>query len=378
MFGKQITLFKLFGIDVRIDLSWLLIAILISWSLATAYFPFALPDQSAGTYWVMGIAGLIGLAFSIVAHEFAHSLMARRFEMDIRHITLFVFGGVAELEGEPPNAKAEFVVAIVGPLMSFAVAFGFYSVAHLIELLGSSAPAVAVATYLATINFALAVFNLAPAFPLDGGRVFRALLWRIKGDYVRATQIAANVGVLFGFLLMVFAMVNAFYGNLFIAIWFFLLGLFVRGAAVANLQFALDRGVLAAQKVARFMRHPVVTVPPELPVSTLIEEYFYSHLHKSFPVVDGDHLLGTVDIQSVQSRSPEERARLRVADLMHELNERDIIAANASAGDAIQRMRRSQRTRLYVTDGGRLVGVVSIRDLLELIDLHLRLDRHDR
>jgi Zn-dependent protease/CBS domain-containing protein len=378
MIGRQLTLFRLFGIDVRVDASWLLIAVLISWSLATAYFPYVLPDQSGAVYWVMGIAGLIGLAFSIVAHEFAHSLVARRFAMSIRHITLFVFGGVAELEGEPPNAKAEFTVAIVGPLMSFAVAAAFFAVSTGAETLGATKPTLAVFAYLTTINIALGVFNLAPAFPLDGGRVLRAVLWRIKGSYIDATRIAATVGEVFAFLLMAFALANAFTGNLFVAIWFFLIGLFIRGAAIANLQQVLNRDVLAEERVSGFMRTSIFAVQPDMSVESVIDDFFYRHLFKNFPVVSGGRLIGVVELRDVQALSTDERARLTVGDVMRPPDGQEVIAASATAAEAIQRMQRLNRTRLYVVESGRLVGVVSLRDMLNLLDMRLRLDRRSR
>lgn len=375
MTGRHITLFRLFGISVRVDISWLLIAVLITWTLAAGYFPMVLPDLTAVTYWWMGVAGLIGLAFSIVAHEFAHSLVARVFDMRIRRITLFVFGGVAELEGEPNSAKAEFLVAIAGPAMSLVVAVIFAMLGSVGEGLGAGAPFLTVLSYLATINVVLAVFNLIPAFPLDGGRVLRALLWRWKGDYVDATRIAAGIGEIFGFLLMGFALLNAFTGNLIGAIWFFLLGMFVRAAAIGNMEQALDRDVLGRRPIKRFMRQPVVGVPPDLPIDSLIDDYFYRYYFKSFPVVERERLVGTVDIRDVQAVSPENRAGLIVESVMRDLGREDAVALDATAADAIGLMRRSGRARVYVVDRGRLVGVVSLRDLLNFLDLRMRLDR---
>jgi Zn-dependent protease len=378
MFSRQITLFRLFGIDVRIDLSWLAIAVLISWSLATGYFPFVLPELSALTYWGMGVAGLIGLSVSIVAHEFSHSLVARHYDMRIRHITLFVFGGVAELEGEPTSAKAELAVAIAGPLMSVAVAAAFFILGGLLTVLAVGEPAVAVADYLGTINLILAGFNLVPAFPLDGGRVLRAWLWRAKGDYIGATRTAARVGEMFGFLLMTLALFNLFTGNLLGAIWFFLIGMFIRGAAVATFEQALDRDVLAKQPAAHFMRQPVIVVPAGLPVDALIDEYLFRYYFKSFPVADDGRLRGVVDIRDVQTVPAAERTGLTVADVMRAPDENDTIAADAPGIQALQQMRRAGRARVFVVEGGRLVGVVALRDMLNFLEFHMRLDRRGR
>jgi len=378
MFTRQITLFRLFGIDVRIDLSWLAIAVLISWSLATGYFPFVLPELSALTYWAMGVAGLIGLSVSIVAHEFSHSLVARHYAMRIRHITLFVFGGVAELEGEPTSPTAELAVAIAGPLMSAAVAVAFAVLSGFFSALAVGEPAVAVADYLAAINLVLAAFNLVPAFPLDGGRVLRALLWRAKGDYLGATRRAAAIGEMFGFLLMMLALFNLFTGNLLGAIWFFLIGMFIRAAAVANLEQALDRDVLAKQPASHFMRRPVVVVPSDLPVDALIDEYLFRYYFKSFPVADDGRLRGVVDIRDVQAVPAIERAGMTVADVMRAPDENDTIEADTPGIQALQQMRRAGRARVFVIESGQLVGVVALRDMLNFLEFHMRLDRRNR
>ena len=187
MFGRKITLFKMLGFAIRLDASWLIIAALIVWSLAVGVFPYQVPDLPIGTYWWMAIFGALGLFASVVIHEFFHAMVARRFGLDIKGITLFVFGGVAELEEEPPNPKAEFLVAIAGPLASVALGCIFYAFGIIAQ---ASWPieVLAVVGYLSSINWLLAAFNMIPAFPLDGGRVLRAALWYRWGNLVRATK----------------------------------------------------------------------------------------------------------------------------------------------------------------------------------------------
>ena len=226
MFANSIRLFRLFGFEVKLDASWLLLAVLIAWSLAVGYFPAVSPGLDTVTYWSMGIVGLFGLAFSIVVHELAHSLVARRFDMPIKGITLFVFGGVAEMRQEPTSPKGEFLMAIAGPLMSVAVAFGFgalawaFGGAAVSGAAGDGAPRidappfVLVLSYLSFINLLLAGFNLIPAFPLDGGRMLRAALWAWKGDILWATRIAAAAGSAFAFALMALGLFSVISGNL--------------------------------------------------------------------------------------------------------------------------------------------------------------------
>src|SRR5260370_11769367 len=186
MFGRRITLFKMLGFEVRVDASWLIIAVLIVWSLALGVFPNQVPGLPGASYWWMGILGALGLFGSIVVREFSHSVVARRNGLPMKGITLFVFGGVAEMEAEPPNAKTELLMAIAGPLASDAIGVVFYAIG------AAAAPTlpvelVAVVNYLAAINFILAIFNMIPAFPLDGGPGLRALLWQPSGNLLRPT-----------------------------------------------------------------------------------------------------------------------------------------------------------------------------------------------
>ena len=233
MFGRRLTLFRLSRFEVRLDASWIILAVLITWSLAVGYFPAQYPQLTTGTYWWMGAASAVALFGSIVLHEFAHSVVARRRGIPMRGITLFIFGGVAEMGGEPPSAETEFRMAIAGPIASAVigcVAYGIYWSAQdawPIEI-------AAVFRYLSWINWSLAAFNMIPAFPLDGGRVLRSALWRWTGSLTRATEIATRVGAGFGALLMALAVVQLIFGNVVTAMWWFLIGMFLRGAAQSS------------------------------------------------------------------------------------------------------------------------------------------------
>ena len=234
MFGRRITLFKIFGFAVRLDASWIIIAALVTWSLAAAIFPHTSPGLSAATYWWMGIAGAVGFFASIVVHELCHSLVANHYKLPMKGITLFVFGGVAEMGGEPQSPKIEFLMAIAGPLSSIAIGGLFYGLARGGAGLGWPGEALGVLAYLGWINWLLAVFNLIPAFPLDGGRVLRAAIWHFKGDLMRSTEIASKIGSGFGVLLMAFAIYQLFFGYFIAAIWYFLIGMFLRNASKAS------------------------------------------------------------------------------------------------------------------------------------------------
>ena len=208
MYPRQYPLFRLFGFQVQIDLSWLLIALLITWTLAAGWFPISYPGLSREMYWWMGITGAAGVFVSIVFHEFCHSLVARRFGLSIRGITLFIFGGVAEMEKEPPTPKSEFLMAIAGPLASFLLAFVFYQVHFLAASQEWPTFIIGLTSYLGLLNMMLACFNLVPAFPLDGGRMLRAVLWAWKNNQREATRISSQFGSGFGLALMIMGVLS--------------------------------------------------------------------------------------------------------------------------------------------------------------------------
>ena len=371
MFAHRVTLFELFGFKVHVDASWLLLAVLVVWSLATAYFPPVLPGYPIKTYWWMGVAGLIGLGVSIVVHELAHSLVARRFDMPIRGITLFVFGGVAEMEDEPTSAKGELLMAIAGPAMSLAMAIVFALLARIGAGVEAAAPAVAVADYLAAINGILAVFNLLPAFPLDGGRVLRAALWGWKGDFIWATRIAATSGGLFGLLMIALGLASAVSGNVIGGIWMFVLGLFLRAAAGGAVSRAVTRDVFAGSPVRRFMRRDPVTVDPDLSVERLVDDYVYRYYFKSFPVTSRGQLLGCVRLARVVETERERWPWQSVGSVMEPCTEDTIIGPDADASTALEQMQRTGQSRLLVTENGMLVGVLSLRDLLNFLSVRM-------
>lgn len=380
MFTQPVTLFKVFGFDIRLDASWLLLAILVTWSLAVGFFPQLRPGLTPGVYWSMGVIGLIGLAVSILLHELAHALVARRYDLPIRSITLFLFGGVAELREEPRSPSSEFLVALAGPVMSFALAGVLWLLVQAVgpgigqgagDLLG------VVAGYLAVINLLLATFNLVPAYPLDGGRMLRAALWGWKRDIVWATRIASLLGSGFGILLIVLGLMNVLQGSFLAGMWWFLIGMFVRSASAMALQQTVAREVLSGRPVSTFMRSEPVTVDPATTVDRLVSDYVYRHYYKSFPVVSGDRLLGWVAIDDVKRVPREEWGRIAVAELMRPAAEENTIGAGEDVGVALGRMRQSGLTRLLVVEGRRLVGVLSLKDLIGYLQIARDLgDRH--
>ena len=377
MFGRRITLFKMLGFEVRVDASWLIIAVLIVWSLAVGVFPNQLPGLSAAAYWWMGIFGALGLFGSIVLHEFSHSVVARRNGLPMKGITLFVFGGVAEMEAEPPNAKTELLMAIAGPLASIAIGVVFYAIG---AAAGSALPAeaVAVINYLAEINLILAIFNMIPAFPLDGGRVLRALLWRRSGNLLRATRTAASAGSIFGALLMAGGLVELFYGNFVSAVWWFLLGMFLRSVSAASYQRVLMQSVLEGEPVRRFMNPNPVTVKPDITVQDLVENYIYKYHHKMFPVVtDSQQLVGCVSTEQVKQMPREEWNQHSLREITQACSPQNTVSPDTDAAKVLSIMSREGDRGLVVVDNNKVVAFVSPQDLLHFLSAKLELEGQD-
>jgi Zn-dependent protease/predicted transcriptional regulator len=375
LFGPRITLFKLFGFEVRIDASWLIIAVLIAWSLAMGYFPRFYPGLTPANYWAMGIVGAIALFASVVFHELFHSLVARHHGMQMKGITLFIFGGVAEMGDEPPSAKAEFLMAIAGPFASVLIGFVCWGVWR-----GAKGawpvPVEGVFAYLSWINWLLAAFNMIPAFPLDGGRVLRAALWAWKKNLTRATRIASSIGSGFATLLILFAVYQLFVGDFIGAIWWFLIGLFLRNASQASYQQIVVRSALEGVPVSRFMKTDPVTVPPYLSLEELVEGYIYKYHYKMFPVVTGDehHLAGCVSTNELKDVPREDWARQSVQSVIKPCGRENTITPDTDAVAALSLMSQTGRSRLMVVDRGELVGVISLKDLLRFLSTKLELE----
>jgi Zn-dependent protease/CBS domain-containing protein len=375
MFEKRINLFKLHGFQVSIDPSWIILAILIAWSLSTGLFPFRVKNLSVQTYWLMGIIGAMGLFLSIIAHEFSHSIVARNYGMPMKGITLFIFGGVAEMGDEPPSPKAEFMMAIAGPLSSIAIALVFYGIYR--TGLGGvfSKPVVGVVGYLAWINFILAAFNLIPAFPLDGGRVLRSIIWAVKGNLRKATRISSNIGAGFGILLIVYGVFSILLANFVGGMWWCLIGMFLHGAAKNSYQQMVVRNALKGEPLERFMKPDPVTVNPSLSVDQLVEDYVYKFHFKMFPVVEnGSRLVGCVTTRQIKEVPREKWFEMKVGDIAVQCAGENTIDAGTDAVEALSVMHRSGNSRLMVVQNSRLVGVIALKDMLEWMSLKIDLE----
>jgi Zn-dependent protease/predicted transcriptional regulator len=375
MFGKRIPLFKLFGFRVSIDVSWFILAVLIIWTLSDSVFPSYFEGFSKVAYLWMGITGALGLFASIIFHEFCHSLVARRYGLPMRGITLFIFGGVAEMLEEPKSPKAEFLMAIAGPVSSVLLATGLYLIRMVGAWLAWPAPINNVLYYLVLLNFVLAVFNLLPAFPLDGGRVLRSILWAVRGNLRWATKIASQLGSGFGLFLIIMGVLRIVMGYGFVGgVWSALIGMFIRNASAMSYKQLLVRSTLGGEEIWRFMKTDIITVLPSISIGQLVNDYFYRYHFKMFPVCDGDLLLGCISTEQVKQVPREQWDDIAVGDIVKLCSAENTISPQASAVKALSIMKRTGNSLLMVVDAGRLVGIVTLKDMLKFLDLKIDLE----
>jgi len=374
VFGQRIKIFSLLGFEVRVDLSWIVLAVLVTWSLARGVFPDYFENLPERTYWFMGAVGALGLFLSIIFHELSHSLIARKFGISMKGITLFIFGGVAEMTEEAPDAKAEFWMAIVGPASSLLLGAMFFAVWRYGESAGWPVPAVGVLFYLAWINVALAVFNLIPAFPLDGGRLLRAVLWGFRKNLQWATRITSRLGSGFGILLIALGLYSIIQGQFIGGIWWFLIGMFVRSAAQTSYQQLLTRKALEGEMVSRFMVTNPVTVPPATSLQQLVDHYIYRHHFKMYPIVEDGRLTGCVTLRQLKEVPHDQWNRVTVREVARPCSPAMNIPPDTDALQALSIMNRTGSSRLMVVVGDRLVGIIALKDLLQFLSLKLSLE----
>ncbi len=361
---------RILGIPIGVNYTWFIALWVMAWSLATGYFPQTFPNLPASTYWAMGVVSALLLFASVLVHELGHAIAARRYGIRTRSITLFLFGGVAQIGREPPTPASELVVAAAGPLTSYLLSAFFWVIQH--AATGSALGAII--AYLALINAALATFNLVPGFPLDGGRVLRALLWRTTGNLDRATRIAARGGQIVAMGVIGLGVLAVVTGNFTNGLWLVLIGWFLDTGAQASYQQVVLREALGGVRVADIMSRDVHTVDPNLTVDQAIHDYFLRYKHGGFPVVWGDRLLGIVTLHDLKDVPKDQRATTIVRTAMTPLARLRTVRPTTSAYDAFARLAQNGIGRLLVVDeAGQLVGILTRSDLLHVMRIRTEL-----
>ncbi|HSG88777.1 MAG TPA: site-2 protease family protein [Pseudomonadales bacterium] len=374
----------LFGIEIRLDLSVLLIFALIVYSLANGVFPGWHPDWSAGLRW--GTALAAGLLFfaSLLAHEFSHSVVAQAYGIRVPRITLFLLGGVSELSAEPRTPRTEFLMAIAGPLMSLALGIvfsligmrvaGTQTAEALVEdqaaALAALSPLATMLLWLGPVNLMLAVFNMVPGFPLDGGRVLRALLWWLTGDQLRATRWASGTGRLFGWALMATGIFSVASGQGLGGLWLVLIGWFLSSAAQSSYTQLWLKQSLARLRVADLMRTHFETTTPRTPLTVFVDEQLLRGQQTLWPVLDGSGLVGWIRQADVARLSEADRMRLRVDDVMQTRESLETLTPDTPGDEAFGQLASAPEAPVAVLDGGEVVGLLGSADILRWLHLH--------
>jgi Zn-dependent protease len=361
---SSISLGRIFGIPIGVDFSWFLIFALLTWSLATSYFPAEFGSWPTAEYWLVGATTAILMFGSVLLHELGHSWVALRYRIPVRSITLFIFGGVAQIGAEPPSAAAEFWIALAGPATSFLLAAAF----GLLQLMaGGLAPLFALTKYLAYINGALGLFNLIPGFPLDGGRVFRAIVWGTSHDFHRATSIAANLGRIIAFLFILAGVWQIFTGDLGDGLWIAFIGWFLESAAASQLRQQTFQDMLANHRVSEAMHCDCSTVSPETTLEQLVREHVLASGQRCLIVEQFDRVIGLLTFHEIRRIPQPDWATTTAGQVMIPAERMKTIRPDAELVEALAQMDRDGVSQLPVLLDGKIQGILGRDDIINRI-----------
>ena len=369
-------IFRIAGIDINIHISWLIILVFLTFSLATGWFPITYPGSSTATYYLLGFIASILLFVSVLLHELAHSFVARSRGLQVKSIVLFIFGGVSNIEQEPQTPGIEFSMAFVGPLVSLLIGVVCYGLLLLVR--GTHSLIVPILSYLALMNIILGIFNLIPGFPLDGGRVLRSIIWKATGNFQTATNITTFVGQAFAYLIILWGILLFFAGNAFNGLIIIFTGWFLlTSAQSARSQSVLDtafRGVTVNQ----IMDTNVLTVPANISLQKLVDEYFLPRGLRSAFVMQGDQLAGLITLSDIRHVPRDQWPQTPVGYAMIPLERLHTITPQQNVKDVLPLMTGQDVNQLAVVQDGRLVGVLTREGILRSLEIrrNLGVDRN--
>ena len=376
-------LFRLWGIDINIDWSWIFIFLLITWNLAAGVFPQMHPNWNPVLTWSIAIVASLLFFASILVHELAHSLVAKSRGLPVHTITLFLFGGVSNIEREPESPATELIMAIVGPIASIALGFAFLLLGTLTTRRGISMDDLARANPISTlllwlgpINIAVGVFNLVPGFPLDGGRILRSLLWAATGSLKKASKLAARIGQAVAWIFIILGLSMAFgmrvplLGTGFTGgLWLAFIGWFLNNAAASTYQQVLIHDLLHGVPVTRLMRSNVPSVSPGASVSELVHSHMMNSDERCFPVIDQDQMIGLVCLEDVRRLPRNDWETTPVSRIMTPASRLELITPQADASEALNRLAAKDVRQVPVVQNGHLLGILRRRDILRYLQL---------
>jgi Zn-dependent protease len=363
---------RIFGISIGLDYSWFLILVLFTWALAASYYPTAYPTWSRAEYWIMGAVTALMFFVCVLLHELGHSVVAMRFQIPVRSITLFIFGGVSQIEGEPRSAGAEFWIAIAGPLVSGALAVVF---TLLRPAVAGVSPLLALTTYLAYINGALAVFNLIPGFPLDGGRVLRAVLWSSTRSLRKATVTAATIGRFVAFAFIVWGIAQIFAGQLGNGLWIVFIGWFLENAASAQVQQQVVGGLLAGHTAKEAMNPHYVSVSAATPLQDLVDHHILGSGSRSIMITRDNEIVGLVTVHEITAVPRERWPTTTVAEAMTPIARLKRVQPTTGLWEAMTEMDHDGVNQLPVMEDGRILGMLTRGDVISYLHTLKELER---
>jgi Zn-dependent protease/predicted transcriptional regulator len=375
MARQNISLGKLLGIEVRVSFSWFIIFGLVTVLLATSYFPEAYPKLPRNEYLILGLVTSFLFFASVLLHELSHSVVARLNHINIRSITLFIFGGIAHMDHDPNTPKAEFFMAAAGPLASVVLSVLFAGAYLAAKALSLGVIFTGPFLYLSIINIYLAIFNLVPGYPLDGGRVLRALLWAITNDVRKATRIASWFGQAFAFMLIFGGLFMVFVNQTYWVngLWFIFIGIFLQQIAAAGYEEVVMHLTLSGVKVSDIMTRDVVTVEATTMLNDLVNDYFMRYKHNKFPVVEDGSVIGVVALRDVQEAPRDAWETTRTRAVTPSNDERTEVPPEMTAEEAIARMTEIRSGYLLVMNGAEIKGILTMKDLSGAIQMRRNL-----
>ncbi|MCK5567361.1 MAG: site-2 protease family protein, partial [Actinomycetia bacterium] len=359
--------------EIRLDYSWFIIFALFAYYFGFNYFPAVLPDVSGGIIAIVTIITVILFFSSVLVHEMSHSLVARSKGTPVKRITLFLFGGMAQIEKEPETPMSEFVMAIAGPAASFVLAIIF----GIIWLLTGQYEIIREPfRYLTIINIILGIFNMLPGFPLDGGRVLRSIIWKVTDNLRRATYIASTTGRVIGFLIIAVGIFFFFTGNFLNGVWFAFIGWFLQSSAHMGYRQLVFETTIKGIKVRDVMNDDMVIVEKNIDLQELIDEYFMRYRFGRFPVVEdfrSEKFIGIISLHDIKSIERKRWPEVRVGDIVKAVTENEKVNMSMEISDAIKKMGRSDLGHLVIMSGNKIKGIITKSDVMRFIKLRSEL-----
>ncbi len=365
-------LITVMGIPISLDLSWFLVFALFTWVLAIKYLPVDFAHWSAVQYWLVAAITSILFFICVLLHELGHSIMALRFKLPVKSITLFLFGGSSEISGEPTSATAEFVIASAGPMTSLALAGFFYLMEAAVK---DITPLYEIARYLAFINVILAAFNLIPGYPLDGGRVVQAALWGITRNYRRATQITTLLGHAIAFLFILLGVWAFLTRNWFDGIWIAFTGWFLETAVVGQAQQERVRTILSGHTVEQIMSRDCLTASMKISLREVVDEYFLERGQRCLVVVQDDQPMGFITLHNIRQVPKDRWASTPAAQVMIPIDKVKVTSPQAGLGKALEQMGHDGVNQMPVMEDGRIEGLLSREDIVNYLHTLQKLEK---